>query len=300
MLTMNSLGNHQSLIEELSVVTATRLAEARPILRGDDLKAAVHEARRIAKEQRAILRAIQPATGPAHARHNLRLRDAAHRLSSARDAAALIDAVDEQLVAHARSPDEVAVIAAVRAWLVGRLASIDMADLRRDTRLLVAELEATPPLMLELELDRPQAAALAAGVARTYRRGRRAMRHARSRDDAESWHEWRKRAKDHRYQLELLLDMRPRTLASRHDACKRLTQALGGDHDLIVLEAALAADTPLDATGDALVLELIARTRVELRRVAAALGTQVYAQSPRKLTRDVARRWIRHTGSGRR
>ena len=65
--------------------------------------------------------------------------------------------------------------------------------------------------------------------------GRRALRAARRRPTAENLHEWRKRAKDHWYNLSVLRDVWPPVMEPLADAAHQLSERLGEDHDLEVL-----------------------------------------------------------------
>ena len=62
--------------------------------------------------------------------------------------------------------------------------------------------------------------------------------HAANRDGSdESFHEWRKRTKDLRYGIELLARAWPETMQPMAESAKHLTDLLGNDHDLAVLQA---------------------------------------------------------------
>ena len=83
---------------------------------------------------------------------------------------------------------------------------------------------------------------LAPGFKRSYRRGRKAMRAVDEAPSDGGFHEWRKRAKDHRYHLELLRDLWPAQIKARRAEVRALGELLGDDHDLTVLRATLDAE----------------------------------------------------------
>jgi len=289
---MEPLSNRRPLAEELAVSAARRVAEARPIVMLDDPHEAVHEARRTAKELRGLLRLIRPAIEPVYAKYNARLREGARRLSESRDAAAIIESIDEHLVPNARGPFERMAVAVIRRRLVARRETLDEIWLRDAALDLLLALEKIPIVVGALRLDLPEAHAIAAGLTKTYRRGRRAMVQALRDDDPDVWHEWRKRAKYHRYHTELLLTSDPKVLKDHRTACKRLTDALGADHDLIALEEFLDIHGDLlGRIGRGTVRRLIRRRRAGLRREAARLGATVFGLPGRQLYRDTVARW---------
>ena len=142
---------------------------------------AIHEARKALKRLRAALRVSRGFLGDERYRHENRvLRDAGRSLSGPRDAQVLLETLDQLAERHAeelagsewaglrhalKSSAETGGDRAAAATVVGSLA---------DVRGRVA----TWPLPQE---GGPEA--LAPGLARIYRRGRRALRHRRARAD---------------------------------------------------------------------------------------------------------------------
>jgi CHAD domain-containing protein len=289
---VDPLSNRRPLTEELAAVATRRVAEARPIIMLDDPHEAVHEARRTAKELRGLLRLVRPAIGPIFTRLNAHLRDGARRLSESRDAAAIIESIDEHLAPQARGPVERTAVGVMRRRVLAQRQALDATWLRRTALELLEEMEAIPDILRGLQLDRPEADAIAAGVTRSYRRGLRAMRRALKDDDPAIWHEWRKRAKYHRYHTELLLDTDPDVMREHRKACKDLADALGADHDLVVLEAFV--DTPggpLGPVGRGVLRRLIRRQRARLRRKAAQIGPTVFGLPAAQVFRETRSRW---------
>jgi CHAD domain-containing protein len=73
------------------------------------------------------------------------------------------------------------------------------------------------------------------GLARSRRRERRALEQARETGSDEDLHEWRKRIKELRYQVELFASTGSRELKKREKALGELAQRLGDVTDAIVL-----------------------------------------------------------------
>jgi CHAD domain-containing protein len=96
----------------------------------------------------------------------------------------------------------------------------------------------------------------------------------------ENLHEWRKRTKELRYQLELLSPLWPAAMKRRARRAKKLSDVLGDDHDLAVfrdlLRAELSASIPVDVVRKIHVL--IELRRKELQTLAASIGGELLAE----------------------
>lgn len=133
------------------------------------------------------------------------------------------------------------------------------------------------------------------GLGRIYKRGRRAMRRARRREDDAAMHEWRKRAKDLRYASEALTargagsaQKRMRKLARHAD---ELGELLGEERDLALLAERVRRERRRafkgDRKGHRALLQAIARRRRRLRRRAFERGEALYARKPKRFLRRV-------------
>jgi CHAD domain-containing protein len=258
----------------------------------EDPDEAVHEVRKRTKELRALLRLVRETTPELYRRENPAFRDLARPLSDTRDAAVMVEAFDGLLAAFA---DEVtpAALDVVR----------DALDARRDAASRVVQqrvLEAAREDLREgreridrWQLDGDGFEVLAGGFRRSYRRAREAMAEAVDDPSTATWHEWRKRAKDHRYHLELLQPAWKPVIKAQRKELHRLTEVLGDDHDLAVLRELLHAEP--DELGGVATVEvataLLDRRRAELQREAALLGRRVFVDSPKALTTRVAAAW---------
>ena len=276
----------------------------------EDPVRAVHDARKHLKKTRALLRLVRPALGrAAYRRENDALREAGLALSGARDADVLVATADA-LAAHAagRLPADVfdqlrdalaAEAAAARADGDGELHSgaSDRTDGEPDGGApdladVIAALEAAERRVDAWPLAGAGHATLLAGVTRAYARGREARAAARAEPDPELLHAWRKRAKDLWYHERLLAPAWPVVLKAHAKEAHRLTELLGDDHDLAVLDARLASAAPLAPAVDAARAELralVADRSARLRADAHRLGDRVYAESPKAFRRRLGR-----------
>jgi CHAD domain-containing protein len=231
----------------------------------------IHNARKRFKETRALLRLVREPLGKQFAVENAWFRDAGRELATVRDADAVLEALE--------------ILALPRA-LHNRIKKKLTAN--RDTAGLDALIAKTAG-QLVLAQERialwPDVAdsfdALEAGLQRTYRDGRRAMKRA---DTPESLHEWRKHVKTHWYHAQLLQHVWPEMMTSYAAVLEQLSRALGDHHDLHVLRESVS-DAPPE------LLEAIDARQGELERTARELGTRVYAERERDFTARMAKLW---------
>jgi CHAD domain-containing protein len=243
----------------------------------DDPGAAVHEARKDVKKARALLRLSRAALGDeTYKRENRALRDAGRELSSVRDADVIADTVD-----------------ALADRYAGRLPDRAFRALKEDT---AQEPERSPADAAADARERISHALIRAGnwdlagadrrmlrkaIRKTYARGRRAFERAERDPTDEHVHDWRKRAKDLRHQQQLLRNAWPGVVGAQAKAAKALSDLLGDDHDLAVLQQ--------HAGDGAEAAELIAARREELQAEAFELGHRIYAESPKRFARRMDR-----------
>ena len=259
-----------------------------------DRHAAVHEARKCCKRLRGLLRLARNGLGgKVYRAENASLRDAARRLSGLRDAEALIETYDE-LDAHFGGGIDRRSIAPVRRALTARrqrLADQD-ATFERRVSAFRADLEAALRRVPSWGLANDEFAALAAGLTRSYKRGRKAMATAYASPSPKRFHEWRKRVKYHRYHLELLQELWPRQLKARRSEVKRLGGMLGDDHDLAVLRAVLESESGSFGDESArMLIDLADRRRDTLRAGMLPLGHRVFAERPKALVSRYEAYW---------
>ena len=241
----------------------------------------------------ARCRLAHEALGEAYSRENGFYRDAARTISEARDAQAVLETLEglkgvysDQLAKNMTKP--------VREALEARRDAVaERLDL--DARLEeVAALARQGRERIEgLSLERDGFGALAEGLARTYGRGRDARKAAYEADSVQHFHEWRKRAKYHRYHLKILRCCWPEMLEPHHNEVHRLTDLLGEDHDLAVLQEALEAVAPEveDPRAIQALLGLVDRRSQELRAQARPVGRRLYGEEPRALVRRTRAYW---------
>lgn len=278
-------------------VAAEQLAQALESLREEgDRAEAVHDARKRLKKLRALLRLLRDDLGgTAYKRENRRFRDAGRALSGVRDAEVLVETLD-QLRGHFDGVLLARAFAGARRELMRRQEAATRRVLEEGERdaEVAAELEAAQARLADWPLESEGWPAVAGGLERVYARGRDAFAEVcEDSGDAAAFHEWRKRVKDLWYHLRLLREVWPEPMKAARDEAKALSDLLGDDHDLVVLEETLRAEP--EAFGGteerAALLGLIAERSAQLRAAAQPLGERLYAEKPSRFARRVERYW---------
>lgn len=277
------LNPDKSLNHELVRVARDQIEGAiKDILQArDDVHEAVHDVRRRCKLVRALIRLVRP-TFPEYRAENAWFRDLGRSLSHTRDATASIECLDA-ITKRFASLIQPNVFAPVRQNLEQRRLQI-VGAVKLDDRLIEARhsLYAAHWRVGDWSLESDGFAAVAGGLGKTYGRAHRRMQEARQVATTELLHDWRKRAKYHRYHMKLLGPIWPAMLGPREKECHRLTDYLGEEHDLAVLQAILL-DEP-DRFGDPQTLRslfgLIRWRRAELQAAAMPLGMRLFGEDP--------------------
>jgi CHAD domain-containing protein len=257
-----------------------------------NLDKAVHETRKRLKRLRAALRLQRDAIGESvYARDNRAFRDQGRKLSAPRDAAVLVETLDEltERFADEFSPKAGATL---RERLVRRHDEA-LAELREDEARIEGvrkQLRAARNRSAARTYEAEDFDALLPGLQRIYRRGRNRMRDAAADPTAENLHEWRKRTKDLWHAAQLVTPAAPKRMKRFAKRAHELSDLLGDDHDLHVLREQVGrSDKPL--------LAAIDRRRATLQRRAFALGAELYSRSPKRFARSIERSWRKRAGS---
>lgn len=135
--------------------------------------------------------------------------------------------------------------------------------------------------------------AISPGLSATYKRGRTEMVKAYEGPSAHRFHQWRKRAKYLRHQMEFLAPLWPEVVVGTAMTLDRLGLILGEEHDLAELLALLADRPDLcpNPRERSLFKALAAQRRSELQAAAEILGRRVYAEKPDSLNDRFGEYW---------
>ncbi len=268
----------------------------------------IHLARKATKRIRALLRLVRDDVGKdVYRNENAVLRDQAKRLSDLRIANVLIDTLD--LLAGGDGMVPADALADLHRELLARRAAL-VAEFRSDgdglaaattalacTRARIASWpgfddRATATGTAETQ-QMAGAVALVPGFMRVYRRGRRAMKTARTSPSATAFHEWRKQVNYLRYQIEALQGRLPAGLEELEAPLGELSTTLGEEHDLADLGRLIeAVAAPLLSTTDgAVLLAAIDQRRRRLQQTALRSGESIYRERPGRVETELTAHW---------
>jgi CHAD domain-containing protein len=253
---------------------------------------AVHEARKDMKKLRALVRLVRDEVGgDVYRRENARFREAGQELSGVRDA-------DVMLATLAKLEGEIPAKAAgdLRQALEAHKIRTSAGARGPAAEQAVSILTTARRRVGRWPLEEDSFDAVAGGLERIYRRGRRDFRTARAEATTENLHEWRKRVKDLWYHLTILRETWRPVMEALADEAHALSERVGDDHDLAVLLAWAEEHAPDSVEA----LEgRVERRQAQLQAEAFAIGARVYAQKPRAFMRTMERWWDASADAGR-
>jgi CHAD domain-containing protein len=264
--------------------------------------AAVHRARRRVKKIRAALRLVRSALGGTFGPLDKRLRRSAQLLAPVADGQGVVEALD-RLAEKYRDDFASAALASFRAGLLER-------EMRADRQAKVHRVLQTVSTILREErtqvngwrLKRAGFQPIGEGLELTCRRARQAMAAATTHPTAENFHVWRRRVKDHWFQVRLIESRCGNRLVAYERRLEALDDCLGEYHNFALMRTILSAEMTVSRDETARRLRIIRRYQGELRRQARALGARIYNEKPRHFVRRVHALWrlanvLRHVPS---
>lgn len=259
-----------------------------------ELHSGVHSARKCLKRLRSLLLLASPGMPePVFASLTDRLNVISRGLAAARDAQALIDAVDKLDRETPAGPGDRA-IQSVRGWLKKRRQAaehnLENGSTSSDARRALLELR---PALAGLAVYPDDFTPLADGLRRCYRETRKFFRQAYASDDAEEMHDWRKGVQHHWRQMQLLAGCWPSELNARVGAARSLSQTLGDDHDIYMLCRLMATPTMTFGTPEesAAFLKRCRKRQKVLRKEARVKGERLFVERARPFSERIATYW---------
>ena len=289
-----TLKRKESVSKGLRRLAQRQIRASQKALKNCERLDAVHEVRKGVKRLRALLRLGRAALrGSDYQQCMGDLRRLARQLSAARDAQVKLNALR---ALEARFHD------GKSRRQFGQFEEMLKADCRKEQAGLEQEgapgktgrsLEALASGYSSLRPKRSGWKAIAPGVKRTYRNGRRRYLEARRKGMAEDFHEWRKRVKDLSYQAEMLRKVCPEDMVAIEKELKRLGETLGDDHDLVILTECVAMNrfTGRDEKAAHALVALADSRQRRLRSRALAIGGRLYAEKPSLFCKRLNRYW---------
>jgi CHAD domain-containing protein len=287
------LERDESVISGLKRVAREEMESAHEQLSGENnarRDKAIHESRKHIKKVRALLRLIKDELGTTGERENARLRDIARRLSDFRDAFAMIATFDDLREAHKKT----SALASIRAGLEKQRSA---ASREEDVALVLNEaataLKKASKRVKTWPLQKNGYDAIGPGLRATYRAGRKALERARKDPGAQTYHELRKRVKDHWHHIRLLENLWSDVMSAYENSLKDLETWLGDDHNLAVLREKVEADPAFFGKDRDinLLIEWIENRQKALREESVSLAARVYDEKPRDFDRRLRHLW---------
>lgn len=203
-----------------------------------ELRECVHASRKHCKKLRGLVRLVRPGMEDASQASNTTFRDAARRLGPIRNAHAISDTFDELLdVVGACVPDAAAQVGSRLRDAATGMSDDEVKDRIAGARRLITE---GVELIRQWEVD-DASTAVEGGIAKTYKRSRNRLDDLHECVETQTLHQWRKRVKYGWYHSRLLRNAAPSILTRQAARLHDLSDALGDDHDLAIIDRRLGA-----------------------------------------------------------
>jgi len=236
----------------------------------------VHEVRKSFKKIRALLRLIRK--GHAFYREeNYFFRDEARRISEIRDKEAALEALnfiysqyDRQLYKNVFGGFQ-DFLDTQRKSVEGKPIHDALNEIRNNLKEKYTQIDSWPIQVNSFEDIKPN-------IKRTYQRGVKGLAKSLDTPSTENFHDWRKRIKYLRYQIDLLSAVWPAFLNMLEDELHNLSDLLGTDRDLFLLSRLVEANQEQFNSGDSkyLLIALLNEHRNQMQCQAILLGQKVY------------------------
>ncbi len=263
------------------------------LARGADAGAAVHETRKCFKRVRALVKLARPCLKQSQYRTmNDRFRDLGRLLAQTRDSVVMVQTLAYLEARHPALTEDGSTERVRQA--IERARKKALADAPEPPiEAALKDLKKARSIIAKLDLARCALDGLSEGLSREMHGFAKRYQDALQNPSDETFHEWRKRAQNHRRHVGLITSAWPEALEPRVKVCRQLSDYLGLDHDLAVLSDFVARrNRRTMAKGEVeLIQKLCGLEQSELRGKAVALGALLVAESPDALCRRIEAYW---------
>lgn len=255
----------------------------------------IHTARKHMKAARATLRLLRPVlSAAAYRAANRTLRDAARALSAARDDTVLLKILGA-LARRTKGCGKRRALAAFRDRLQRDARRRRDQLAARGLRASAARLHRALTQLDSWPAPPEEWQPVYASLCDTYRKGRSCARRNEQRASGSTLHEWRKRAKYLRSQLEVIAPVQHASVEAMAAKLHKLSDHLGDEHDLAVLGELVQRRAPqMGRKAQSALQKQIDKRRRKMRKRALAVGLPIYAEKPGQFEsrlRGYFRRW---------
>ena len=248
---------------------------------------AVHQTRRRLKKIRAVIRIVRHSLGKkTFDRENQDFRDLGRKLSGLRDGEVIIETLDN-LITHSSNGTATEKFANIHRQL-----QVDYRQEYQNTvdnnslTIVKQELKDAKKRIERWKIKPDRWSAIDESFKQVYKRGYRDLSEAMSQPSVENLHEWRKRVKYLRYQLQIISPIWLELIDRWVDLTKNLTDYLGEDHDLAVLKEYISSQPErFDREHNLeLLISLCDYRRQQLQSAAFLLGRKIYVEKPQRFS----------------
>jgi len=252
----------------------------------------IHEVRKSFKKIRAALRLIRDSVD-FYNEGNTFYRDQGRRISDIRDATSVVEALDLIYEQHEDRLYKNA-FAGIREKLAERrtqhLEQVISSDVLADIQY---ELERVSDRIMEWEININAFGDIEPSLARVYKRGRKAFESSKETQAPEAFHEWRKRVKYLRYQIDILNRTWPDYHELIEDELHKVSDYLGTDRDLFMLQNLMHEELHDAIEYNELFLldSLINEHRQQMQQHAIELGYRLYQSKTKQFTEQMKVCW---------
>ncbi|MDR8390449.1 CHAD domain-containing protein [Aliifodinibius sp. S!AR15-10] len=243
---------------------------------------AVHEARKAFKKNRACLRLVRDQIDY-YEEENAWFRDRGREISDIRDATSSLEVLErlqEQFDSHLYENAFNAIEKQLRSYRKELAKKVFNQEKRLESiqEALKKKLETIPCWPLKIQsFDE-----LRPSIKRTYKRGCKGLQRSLEQGNVEDFHEWRKRAKYLRYQIDVLNRIWPPVLETLEDELHAVTDFIGTLNDLDTLQHIIQKmDRPFDNREEEMMFNaLLEKQQCIMKEHALLKGRKFYCDSP--------------------
>jgi CHAD domain-containing protein len=258
-----------------------------------DRHTGVHSARKCFKRLRSLLLLARPGMPePVFGNLTARVASIGRGLAAARDAQALLDAVDK-LERNTEPGTGEGPMQSIRGWLHKRRQAAEQNLEQSTASEAMQRLLELRPAFTAIAVYPDDFNPLAKGLERCYRATRKSFKAAFDTDEAEEIHNWRKGVQHHWRQMQLLTPCWPSELSARADAARALSQFLGDDHDIAMLIHLVSTPTMTFGTPEetAAFIKRCRKRHKALRKDAKVRGERLFVEKSRPFTARIHAYW---------
>jgi len=254
---------------------------------------AVHETRKSFKKMRALFRLVREEIGEdTYKAYNTFFRDEGRKISDLRDVNVLIETLDEIKKTYQKELSE-DVFTGIRAKLLRKKHALSKRLLyrRKVLQKMFARLEETEVYLTSMHIQNENFSAFRSGLTRVYKKASKGLTSAYAKRSAEVFHNWRKRVKYLRYQVDLLSPAWPSVLSLQEKELHTLSDLLGDHHDLSVLEEEILSIKIKNTEALEVLLGLISHHKSTMEEEAQPLGAKLFAEKPKNFVNRLESYW---------